>query len=92
LGKKEQPAHEFLYWEFPGYGGQQAVRLGNWKALRQNMHKGNTQIQLFNLAADISETTDVASRHPDVIERIQRIMREQHTPSERFPFKAIDGK
>jgi arylsulfatase len=92
VGKGEQKKHEFLYWEFPGYGGQQAVRLGDWKAIRQDMHKGNMKLQLFDLAKDISETTDVAAQHPAVVERIERIMREQHTPSKLYPFKALDGK
>jgi arylsulfatase A-like enzyme len=90
LGKGEQKKHEFLYWEFPGGGGQQAVRMGEWKAVRQNMHKGNLAIQLYNLANDESETTDVAAQNPAVVERAARIMREQHTPSKLFPFKAID--
>lgn len=92
LGKGTQRQHEFLYWEFPGYGGQQAVRLGDWKAIRQNMNKGNMQVQLFNLASDVGETTDVAAQNPAIVERIQRIMRDQHVPSKLFPFKAIDGK
>ena len=29
-----QPAHEFLYWEFHERGFQQAVRMGQWKAIR----------------------------------------------------------
>lgn len=92
LGKGAQKKHEFLYWEFPGYGGQQAVRMGDWKAIRQNMHKGNMQIQLYNLAVDIGETTDVAGQNPAIVETMLRIMREQHTPSKLYPFKAIDGK
>jgi arylsulfatase len=92
LGKVELKQHEFLYWEFPGYGGQQAVRMGDWKALRQDMHKGNMKLQLFNLAKDISETTDVAAQHPDIVERMLGIMRAQHTPSKLYPFKALDGK
>jgi arylsulfatase A len=92
LGKGEQKQHEFLYWEFSGYGGQQAVRMGDWKALRQNMHKGNVTLQLYNLAKDIGETTDVAAANPAIVERALRIMREQHVPSKAFPFKAIDGK
>ena len=91
LDKGEQKKHEFLYWEFSGYGGQQAVRLGDWKGIRQNMHKGNTQIQLFDLAKDVSETTDLARQNPMIVERMLRIMREQHVPSKLFPFKALDG-
>jgi arylsulfatase len=56
------------------------------------MHKGNTKIQLFNLADDIGETTDLASRHPEIVERMSKIMREQHTPSRLFPFKALDAE
>jgi len=92
LEKGEQRKHEFLYWEFSGYGGQQAVRLGDWKAIRQNMHKGNMRLQLFDLAKDVGETTDVAAANPMIVQRIERIMREQHVPSKLFPFKAIDGK
>src|SRR5690606_16194264 len=40
LGDQDQDSHEFLYWEFPAYGGQQAVRMGQWKGLRQNILKG----------------------------------------------------
>src|SRR5262249_42708448 len=40
LGKGGQIKHSYLYWEFPGYGGQQAVRLGDWKGVRQNLAKG----------------------------------------------------
>ncbi|MBI3821149.1 MAG: arylsulfatase [Planctomycetes bacterium] len=88
--KGEQKKHEFLYWEFPGYGGQQAARMGDWKAIRQNMHKGNMTLQLFNLAKDVGETKDVARANPDIVERMERIMRDQHMPSKLFPFKAID--
>lgn len=91
LGNGEQKKHEFLYWEFPGYGGQQALRMGDWKALRQNLHKGNMKLQLFDLAKDIGETTDVAAQHPEIIDRMARILREQHVPSKLFPFKAIDS-
>ena len=92
LGKGEQKKHDFLYWEFPGYGGQQAVRLGDWKGIRQNMHKGNLRLQLFDLSKDISESKDVAAQHPEVVQRILAIMRAQHAPSELFLFPAIDGK
>ncbi len=62
------------------------------KAIRQNLHKGNTQIQLFDLAKDLSEKTDVAAQHPAVVERMLGIMRGQHTASGLYPFKALDGK
>ena len=36
LGKK-QSARSFLYREFSGYGGQQAVWTGKWKGIRQKI-------------------------------------------------------
>ena len=94
LGNGEQVSHEFLYWEFPSYGGQQAVRTGDWKGVRQKLlgKKPNLEIELYNLADDISEKNNVAAEHPEIVEKIARIMREQHVPSEDFPFPALDGQ
>ena len=40
---KQQEARPFLYREFPSYGGQQSIRVGNWKAIRQNMGAGQAE-------------------------------------------------
>jgi arylsulfatase len=90
LGKGRQLKHEFLFWDFNGYGGQQAVRMGDWKGVRKNLHSGNTKIELYNLAADIGEKNDVAAKHPDIVKRIENIMAEQHQPSSLFPIKILD--
>ncbi|NQV25619.1 MAG: arylsulfatase, partial [Rhodopirellula sp.] len=50
---KQQEERPFLYREFPSYGGQQTIRVGDWKAVRQNMTKGNLKIELYNIANDI---------------------------------------
>ena len=93
---KTQPQREFLYREFTGYGGQQSVWLGKkWKGIRQNMlrkkeNPNPLKIELFNLETDESEQHDVAAQHPEVVDKIRQLMKSQHTPSELFPFKAID--
>jgi arylsulfatase A-like enzyme len=96
LGQKQE-ARPFLYREFPGYGGQQCVRIGDWKGLRQNLNPApaakkapDFTIQLFNLRADPAETTNVAAQHPDVVKQIAEVMRAQHTPSAEFPLPALD--
>jgi arylsulfatase len=91
LGKGKQQEHEFLYWEFPGYGGQQAVRLGNWKGIRKNLNKGLSALELYDLASDIGETKDLAKQQPKVVERILRIMTDQRTVSKEFPMKVLDA-
>jgi arylsulfatase A-like enzyme len=93
---RAQPERPFLYREFPAYGGQQCVRIGDWKGVRQNLMKAGGRAamhtELYNLKADPGEATDVSAAHPDVVAKIERIMREQHTPSPEFPFPALDGK
>jgi len=90
----EQKKHSFLYWEFPGYGGQQAVRMGRWKGVRQNMLRRNNpdplRIELYDLQTDIGESKDVAAEHPELVAQMRRIMEAEHTPSSIFPLRPID--
>jgi arylsulfatase A-like enzyme len=81
---KDQKQHDFLYWEFHEGGFQQAVRMGKWKAVRTKVGKG---MELYDLAADISEKTDIAARQPQVIERIETYLRTARTESADWPIK-----
>ncbi len=63
-----------LAWEFPGYGGQQAVRMGKWKAVRRGIKADpSAQWMLYDLSADLSESRDLAAQHPDVVANAKRI-------------------
>ncbi|APZ95833.1 arylsulfatase [Fuerstiella marisgermanici] len=89
----QQPERPFLYREFAGYGGQQTVRVDDWKAVRQNLNKSKTiKTELYNIAEDIGEQNDVAADHPDVLQKLERMMAEQHVKSNLFPLRAIDGR
>jgi arylsulfatase len=90
LDKGEQKKQEFLYWEFPSYGGQQALRMGDWKGVRQQLQQGTVRTQLYNLADDLGEKNDLAAKHPEIVARLEQIMKEQHVPSEVFPLRPID--
>jgi arylsulfatase len=90
LGKEGQKTHDFLYWEFPGYGGQQAVQAGRWKAVRQKLAQKKVVTELYDLTADPNESTDVAATHPDEVKRLEKLMADQHTPNTDFPLQAID--
>jgi arylsulfatase A len=88
-----RPPVRALYWPFPGYGGQEAVREGDWKIVRTGLRQRKTAAadlegwQLFNLARDPNETTDVAAAHPDVVARLAGIAKDSYEPSERFPLR-----
>ena len=86
LTGKQQSRHEFLYWEFPAYKGQQAVRMGKWKGMRQNIFDGEMDIMLYDLEQDPREEMNVASQFPDIVKQIEKIMAREHEPSslERF--------
>jgi len=87
MGKKSQKQHEYLYWEFHEQGGKTAVRMGNWKAVKRDVDKvPRGSVELYDLSKDIGETTDVASENPDIVKRMEEIMKEAHTPSKVFPF------
>lgn len=91
LGLDHQETHEFLYWEFPSYGGQQAVRMGDWKGIRKDIFKGNMELELYNLKTDPQESANLAEQHPDMVSQILQIMKQEHRPSpnERFKFKEL---
>jgi arylsulfatase A len=79
---KKQKQHEYLYWEFSGGGGQYAVRMGDWKGVRTAVSRDpNAGWQLYNLSTDRAETTDVATQHPELVEKCKQIALKR-TPSQ----------
>jgi arylsulfatase A len=90
LGKGEQPEHEYLYWEFPAFGFQQAVRSGDWKIVRHGVDTADTSYELYDLATDISEQHDVAAQHPDIVQRLASYGAKAHKMSNLFPLFAAE--
>ncbi len=101
LGEK-QPERPFLYRESPGYGGQQCVRVGDWKAIRLNLNlapnskkkqgTGSTAIELYNLKDDPAETTNVAAQHPEIVAKLAAIMKREHVPTKLWPNRVLDAE
>jgi arylsulfatase A-like enzyme len=87
VGKK-QKRHEYLYWEFHEQGGKMAVRMGDWKAVKLNVDKvpqGATE--LYNLSIDEGETRDLSESNPEIVKKMEELMKEAHRPSEVFQFE-----
>ena len=87
LGKPNQAKHEYLYWEFYEQGSKQALRVGPWKAVRIPMFEGD--IELYDLEKDLGESTDVADAHPEVVDRMKKLMTQAHQPN---PNWKVHGK
>lgn len=81
---REQARHEFMYWELPVFeSGRfrdevpcQAVRMGQWKAVRP---EPGGRLELYNLEEDIGETRDLAAERPGVMARIEEYLRTART-------------
>jgi arylsulfatase A-like enzyme len=94
MGKKSmQQKHEFLYFEYPENGGQLAVRLGDWKGVKRNVKKEPTgDWELYNIADDRNEKNNIASVHPDIIQKIAETAKRAHTHPVIMDWEFIDPK
>jgi arylsulfatase A-like enzyme len=94
LRGEPQPKHEYLYWEFNENSGssprltrantnyKQAVRWNNWKGVYRI---DPDRFELYNLEDDIGETTNLATKHPEIVEQMREFMAASHTPNATFP-------
>ncbi len=84
LGGKVKNPHPYLYWDYGFCRDRydQAVRMGKWKGICEG--QGNP-VQLYDLDNDIGENHNIADKHPDIVQQIEKIMQTATVPSERYP-------
>lgn len=80
-----QKNHDYLYWEFYEQGSRQAVRFGNYKAIRAPMFTG--KVELFDINKDIGETTDISQAQPDLVMKAITYMEQAHVPNPNWTIK-----
>lgn len=79
---KEQPKHEYLYWEYPEGAGSKAIRVDNWKGYVSGIRKGNKKLELYNLEEDPLEQINVATQYPEIVKKMEQMMNDAHSDSE----------
>lgn len=91
---KQQTERPFLYREFAGYGGWQAVWSGAHKLVRASLLKGPRAPELYHLDDDPKEERDLAKAPASSItlQRLQAIALSEHTGCAAFAMPALDGK
>ncbi|NBA88922.1 sulfatase-like hydrolase/transferase [Emticicia sp. CRIBPO] len=84
-GKPMAKKHDALYWEFYERGFDQAVRMGDWKAVRQRTKGG--KMELYHLKNDLGEEKDVAAQYPDIVAKAEKAIALNRTESPMWPLK-----
>jgi arylsulfatase A-like enzyme len=80
-----QEDHEYLYWEYlVGGESRQAVRIGDWKAVRYGF---NQPTELYDLSVDIGEKNDIASDYPDIVFQAEELFRTARMHSDHYPLE-----
>lgn len=79
-GKQMETDNRLLYWEFPGK--QRAARRGDWKCVTI---KKNAPLELYNLKDDPTESHNLASEYPQIVEQFDKEMKAIRTPSPNWP-------
>lgn len=86
MGRKNPAQHRPMVWVFPEYGGQVAVRMNDFKAVRQRLKTPQPGAwELYDLKSDPNEQTDLAGQRPELIAQAEAILRDQVAENPVFP-------
>ena len=94
LGEPRPKEDRYLYWvRLEGgrrYRGRPyyAVRHGDWKLLQNS---ADESMQLYNLAADPQEETDLVEKHPEIVARLKKALDEHIARCADVPWRLPDG-
>jgi arylsulfatase A-like enzyme len=83
------PKREYFYWELHEGRPQQAVRFGDWKAVRK---APGAELQLFDLGSDRGEQRDLAAAFPEVRQRAEILIRDAHEENPAWPLASWGRK
>jgi uncharacterized sulfatase len=84
LGHESQQKHEYLYCASQEGATSVGVRYGNWKLVKYRSRNGkkgkqpadgNDDWRLYDLSTDIGEQTNLAEKHPEVVEKILKLLK-----------------
>jgi arylsulfatase A-like enzyme len=78
------PARDYFYWELHEDASIQAVRFGDWKAVRNGP---SSAVELYDLKTDLAEKKNVAEQNPRLVAKAVRLMKEVHVDDPHWPMR-----
>lgn len=78
----EAPKRDYFYWELHEKASIQALRFGDWKAVKNGPQ---SQTELYDLKTDVSESNDVAKDQPQLVAKAEALMKEARTEDPNWP-------
>lgn len=86
-GKNTQK-RDYLYFELYDGGNKQALLMGKWKAVRTKIEEGKPlpKLELYNLEIDPNETKDIAASNAAIVNKMEEIMKKEHSYNRVFGF------
>jgi arylsulfatase A len=76
------PKREYFYWELHEAKSIQAIRFGDWKAVRNGP---SAAIELYDLKADSGEKNDLAAAKPELVAKAEALMKAARTDDPNWP-------
>jgi arylsulfatase A len=93
MGKGKPAPREYLYFEFPEKGGQIAIRFERYKAVKSDLKKNrNAAWELYDIQNDEKESQDIASAHPEIISKLDAIVKKEHRAATIKEWEFVDPK
>ena len=83
------PKRDYFYWELHEKQPLQAVRFGNWKAVRNGP---GTPLELYDLKTDAGEKTNLAAQKPDLVAKAEALLKSARVDDPDWPLVAKGKK
>ena len=86
LGQGKQAQHSYLYWEFHEDGGRQAIRMGDYKLIKQKVkNPAQSYYELYNLKKDPTELVNLAQKEEEILQTMISLMDRVRVENPDFP-------
>ena len=78
------PQRDYFYWELHEGASLQAVRFGDWKAVKNGL---SAKTELYDLKGDVGERTNLATDRPELVTKAEAIFKSARIDHADWPLR-----